>query len=99
MILFICFQMIKRKETPLYSLPTVTVVLTLVFPFSREKIRPDKELERAGKEILNCKLGLRDAVRQLDVLSSVGSMEEKVMAPDGSIHHDHVKDVFIINMF
>ncbi|XP_018472029.2 pathogenesis-related homeodomain protein [Raphanus sativus] len=57
---------------------------------SREKIRPDKELERAGKEILNCKLGLRDAVRQLDVLSSVGSMEEKVMAPDGSIHHDHI---------
>ncbi|KAF8087288.1 hypothetical protein N665_0593s0047 [Sinapis alba] len=57
---------------------------------SREKIRPDKELERARKEILNCKLGLRDAIRQLDVLSSVGSMEEKVMAPDGSIHHDHI---------
>ncbi|KAL0726674.1 hypothetical protein Bca4012_022767 [Brassica carinata] len=57
---------------------------------SREKIRPDKELERARKQILNCKLGLRDAIRQLDVLSSVGSMEEKVMAPDGSVHHDHI---------
>ncbi|KAG7545664.1 Homeobox-like domain superfamily [Arabidopsis suecica] len=57
---------------------------------SREKIRPDKELERARKEILNCKLGLRDAIRQLDLLSSVGSMEEKVIAPDGSIHHDHI---------
>ncbi|KAJ0250863.1 Pathoproteinsis-related homeodomain protein [Hirschfeldia incana] len=57
---------------------------------SREKIRPDKELERARKHILDCKLGLRDAIRQLDVLSSVGRMEEKVMAPDGSIHHDHI---------
>ncbi|XP_020874504.1 pathogenesis-related homeodomain protein isoform X2 [Arabidopsis lyrata subsp. lyrata] len=57
---------------------------------SREKIRPDKELERARKQILNCKLGLRDAIRQLDLLSSVGSMEEKVIAPDGSIHHDHI---------
>ncbi|ESQ54237.1 hypothetical protein EUTSA_v10024489mg [Eutrema salsugineum] len=57
---------------------------------SREKIRPDKELERARKQILNCKLGLRDAIRQLDMLSSVGSIEEKVMAPDGSIHHDHI---------
>ncbi|XP_010438239.1 PREDICTED: pathogenesis-related homeodomain protein [Camelina sativa] len=57
---------------------------------SREKIRPDKELERARKEILNCKLGLRDAIRQLDLLSSVGSMEDKVIALDGSIHHDHI---------
>ncbi|CAN8326529.1 unnamed protein product [Cochlearia groenlandica] len=57
---------------------------------SREKIRPDKELERARKHILNCKLGLRDAVRQLDLLSSVGCIEEKAMAPDGSIHHDHI---------
>ncbi|RID50720.1 hypothetical protein BRARA_H01427 [Brassica rapa] len=57
---------------------------------SREKIRPDKELERARKHILDCKLGLRDAIRQLEHLSSVGRMEEKVMAPDGSIHHDHI---------
>ncbi|CAF2068953.1 hypothetical protein Bca4012_087020 [Brassica carinata] len=57
---------------------------------SREKIRPDKELERARKHILDCKLGLRDAIHQLDLLSSVGSMEERVMAPDGSIHHDHI---------
>ncbi|EOA16046.1 hypothetical protein CARUB_v10004175mg [Capsella rubella] len=57
---------------------------------SREKIRPDKELERARKQILNCKLGLRDAIRQLDLLSSVGSMEDKAIAPDGSIHHDHI---------
>ncbi|XP_033134428.1 pathogenesis-related homeodomain protein isoform X2 [Brassica rapa] len=57
---------------------------------SREKIRPDKELERARKHIFDCKLGLRDAIHQLDLLSSVGRMEEKVMAPDGSIHHDHI---------
>jgi hypothetical protein len=65
---------------------------------SREKIRPDKELERARKEILNCKLGLRDAIRQLDLLSSVGSMEEKVIASDGSIHHDHVSNSFYLFM-
>uniref|UniRef100_A0A1J3E3Z9 Pathogenesis-related homeodomain protein n=1 Tax=Noccaea caerulescens TaxID=107243 RepID=A0A1J3E3Z9_NOCCA len=57
---------------------------------SREKIRPYKELERARQQILNCKLGLREAIRQLDLLSSVGSIEEQVMAPDGSIHHDHI---------
>ncbi|CAA7048827.1 unnamed protein product [Microthlaspi erraticum] len=57
---------------------------------SREKIRPYKELERARQQILNCKLGLRDAIRQLDVLSSVGCIEEQVMAADGSIHHDHI---------
>ncbi|KAF3531581.1 hypothetical protein DY000_02037019 [Brassica cretica] len=57
---------------------------------SREKIRPDKELERARKHILDCKLGLRDAIHQLDLLSSVGRIEERVMAPDGSIHYDHI---------
>ncbi|KAJ6913032.1 pathogenesis-related homeodomain protein isoform X4 [Populus alba x Populus x berolinensis] len=57
---------------------------------SREKIRPEKELLRARKQILKCKLGLRDIILQVDSLSTVGCIEETVMAPDGSISHEHI---------
>ncbi|KAL9264690.1 Pathogenesis-related homeodomain protein-like protein [Drosera capensis] len=57
---------------------------------SREKIRPEKELHRARSQIVKCKLGIRDIVRQLEMLSSVGKIEESLIAPDGSVHHEHI---------
>lgn len=57
---------------------------------SREKIRPEKELQRATKQILKCKLGIRDAIRQLESLSSIGCIEDTAIASDGSVYHEHI---------
>ncbi|KAL8096097.1 pathogenesis-related homeodomain protein isoform X2 [Apium graveolens] len=57
---------------------------------SREKIRPEKELQRAKQQILKCKLAIRDSVRQLESLGSVGCIEESAVAPDGSVYHEHI---------
>ncbi|KAH9311801.1 hypothetical protein KI387_026836, partial [Taxus chinensis] len=57
---------------------------------SREKIRPEKELQRAENQILKCKLGIREAVHQLDLLGSEGRIADAVVDPEGRVFHEHI---------
>lgn len=52
---------------------------------SREKIKPEKELERAEKEIIKCKLGIREIIRELDLFISTcqcGSHQNCLESPE-----------------
>ncbi|XP_072951317.1 homeobox protein HOX1A isoform X3 [Typha angustifolia] len=50
-----------------------------------EKIRPEKELERAKTQILKYKLRLRDAFQRIDSLLSQGKLEESLFDAEGEI--------------
>ena len=62
---------------------------------SREKIRPERELQRAKAQILQFQLGIRDAIQQLDSLGLQGTMKEHVFDSDGQIHHGDVSLVYL----
>uniref|UniRef100_A0A0A9GE96 Hox1a n=1 Tax=Arundo donax TaxID=35708 RepID=A0A0A9GE96_ARUDO len=52
---------------------------------SLDKIRPEKELERAKAEILRCKLRIREIFQNLDSLLSKGKIDESLFDSEGEI--------------
>ncbi|KAL0903636.1 hypothetical protein M5K25_028028 [Dendrobium thyrsiflorum] len=50
---------------------------------SAEKLRPEKELERAKSEILRCKLKIREIFKHLESLLAEGRLQESLFDPDG----------------
>uniref|UniRef100_A0A0E0DZE7 Uncharacterized protein n=1 Tax=Oryza meridionalis TaxID=40149 RepID=A0A0E0DZE7_9ORYZ len=57
---------------------------------SLEKIRPEKELERAKVEILRCKSRIREAFRNLDSLLSEGKLDESMFDSAGEISSEDI---------
>ena len=57
---------------------------------SRTKLRPDAELERARKKVLECKLAIRSAMQSLHLLSMEGALNSDDIDVEGCITHDKV---------
>lgn len=57
---------------------------------SQEKIRPEKELQKAALKILQCKLAIREAFHHLDSLSLEGSLQESAFDSEGQINSEDI---------
>ncbi|XP_077224912.1 homeodomain-like protein with RING/FYVE/PHD-type zinc finger domain-containing protein [Tasmannia lanceolata] len=57
---------------------------------SLEKIRPEKELQRAKSEILRCKLQIRDLFQRLYTLCSEGKLQGSLFDSDGQINSEDI---------
>ena len=68
----------------------IEILLTHTQTCSLEKIRPEKELERAKADIMRCKLRIREAFQKLDNLLAVGKLEKSLFDYERMISSDHV---------
>lgn len=59
-----------------------------------EKIRPEKELQRAKNEILHCKFRIRGQFKQLMTLLSEGKLEDNLFDSQGQISSEDVCKMF-----
>lgn len=57
---------------------------------SREKLRPERELQKAKAKILRFQLRIRDALQELDSLSLEGTMKEFIFDSHGQIYHEDI---------
>lgn len=57
---------------------------------SQEKIRPEKELQKAASKILQCKLAIREAFHHLDSLCLEGSLQESAFDSEGQINSEDI---------
>ena len=81
----------ERNSWSYYEVFLPLSVLYYFLPsFSAEKIRPEKELDRAKSEILRCKFKIRELFRHLDSLSSEGRFEESLFDSKGQIDSEDV---------
>ncbi|KAL7206407.1 hypothetical protein ACSBR2_019179 [Camellia fascicularis] len=57
---------------------------------SLEKIKPEKELQRAKSEIFRCKLKIRDLFQRLDLLIAEGRLPESLFDSEGQIDSEDI---------
>ncbi|KAJ7536122.1 hypothetical protein O6H91_12G057100 [Diphasiastrum complanatum] len=57
---------------------------------SREKIKPEKELQRAEVQIKKCKLVIREAMQELDSLGLEGSIQDSAFDSEGRVRYDEI---------
>lgn len=55
-----------------------------------DKLKPEKELQRAKSEILRRKLKFRDLFRHLDTLCTEGKLPESLFDSEGEIDSEDV---------
>lgn len=58
---------------------------------SLEKIKPEKELQRATSEIVKRKLRIRDLFQRLDSLCAEGKLPEALFDSEGMIDSEDVR--------